>query len=182
MEDIHYFYRQRVITIYNTLNHFRNIGIPVEPAFWDSISLAYAQIQNGILYNPMVVHGTAGLHASLSISTIYNPYQTAFNQIVSENRMGWDARVNLPNAYSSTSYYMFRVQDTFHLVWINSHGEINELCGDSWLDEIHVPSVTTLITTEAIISPPASVGDIVGDTGGTGGTLYPLPPSLYHSW
>jgi hypothetical protein len=188
MENIHYFYRQRVITMYNTLNHFRNIGIPVELAFWNAIDSAHAQIQNGLLYNPMVIHGTAGLHVSLSNSPTYNPYQTAFNQIVSENRMGWDARVNLPNAYSSTSYYMFRVQDTFHLVWINSHGEINELCSDSWLENITVPSVTALVVIAP--SPPPSSTSVVDSVappsaspvGDTGGTLYPLPPSLYFTW
>lgn len=185
MEDIHSFYRERVITMYNTLNHFRNIGIPVETAFWDAISLAHAQIQNGLLYNPMVIRGTAGVHAELSMGLYYNPYQLAYDQIVAENRTGWDARVNLPNLYSGTSYYMFRIQDTFYLVWVNSHGEINQLCGEGWMEEITIPSSDSAATGDTVSTEPQAVSEpqaeVAGDTGGTSGTLYPLPPSLYPS-
>ncbi len=177
MENIHSFYRPRVMKIYNTLNHFRNIGIPVEPAFWDAISVAYARIQNGLDYDISVMRGTSGLHATLSMSSFYNPYQTAYDQIVSDNLIGWENRVNLPNAYSGTSYYMFKIQDDFYLVWVNAHGEINELCDDYWVNEISVVSVSSSQEqTEAAASE--SEVSLAGDTGGT---LYPLPPTLYHS-
>lgn len=156
MEDIQTFYRERVIMMYNTLNHFKNSGIPVADNFWNNISLAHAQIQNGLEYNPMVIRGTAGLHAELSVSPSYNPFQIAYDSILSGGLSGWENRINLENAYSGTSYYMFRLQDEFYLVWVNSQGEINQL-NDSFMSEITLPDV----------EPAADVTEVPGDTGST---------------
>ena len=135
MEDILSHYRPRVIALYNTLNFFRNNDLPVEEAFWNNVDLAHANIQNGKDFNPMVVRGTAGLHAELSISPAYNPYQVAYDRIISEDLNGWENRVNLMNAYSGTSYYMFRIEGEFYMVWVNAHGQINQVC-DSFMGEI----------------------------------------------
>jgi hypothetical protein len=136
MDDILSHYRPQVIALYNKVNFFRSNDIPVEEAFWNALDLAHSNIQNGKSFNPMVMRGTAGLHAELSTSPAYNPYQVGYNEIISRDLHGWENRVNLLNAYSGTSYYMFRIDGNFYLVWLNSHGEINQVCSDWWLDEI----------------------------------------------
>lgn len=118
------------LEIYEKLSRFRDAGIPIEDAYWQGVYKAQGKIANDEEYVPCL--STAGLHYTLSVSSMYNPYKYARDIILEENRNGWDQRVDVPNAYSGTGYYMFRLDGILYLVYVNSSDEINMVESDSW--------------------------------------------------
>jgi hypothetical protein len=127
--------RERQTALYEKLAVLRNTHhVPIEPAFWSAVQTADGKIRNNEDY--VSCFGTAGLHHTLSVRTGYNPYQVAYDRIVSNNLNGWEERVNVPNAFSGTSYYMFRVDATFYLVYTNSSDEVNEVEDNYWLTHV----------------------------------------------
>lgn len=129
--------RARQTALYDKLNMLRTVhNVPIEQAFWSGVQTADGQIRNGEDYTPCF--STAGLHSTLSMSSLYNPYQVAYDTIISEGRNGWEQRINVPNAYYGTGYYMFRIGDQFYLVYTNATGEVNMVEDDHWLAYLDV--------------------------------------------
>jgi hypothetical protein len=167
-----------VIEMYNTAKKLKDAGIPLAPVFWDYLVDAKNKIDNGDEYMPPRPGWFAGLHATLSVGGGYNPYQICYNTIFRENLNGWEDRVQMLNSWSSTNYYLVRVDGDVYMVWLNAHDQVQhiDLHWRSELDELEhepepaVPETEPAIPApepnpDAVVVPPAAlpaVGELVG--------------------